>query len=121
MTMSDIVTLGGDIGLSARAATIETIFHHMRVHAPDNREFQALIGRQREFDYSGGWSFDSLSFDSLLILQEVIERMASDLPAAAKAGNWTEAWKPVFYADFNRFQQKLVERIAQLSPEKSAM
>jgi hypothetical protein len=112
--MSDVVSFGNNIFFPARAATVDTIFAYLRQHAPDHPEFQQLLDRAKEFDYVGGWSFESLSADALRILQRMVDDMAADLPAAAAAGRWNDEWKPVFYADVERFRSKLEERIRQL-------
>ena len=112
--MSDVVSFSKDISFPARAATIETIFDYLREHTPDHPEFQALVAQQEYFDRIGGWFFDDLSPDAFRLLKQLMDQMAEDLPAVAARANWTEERKPVFYADIERFQSKLAERIAQL-------
>jgi hypothetical protein len=110
--MSDSVWFGGDTRMSALAATLETIFNHVRKYAVDNPELMGLVAREEEFDAMGGWPFDTLSLSALERLQNVLERLDADLPDSIS--NWKVEWRPVFYKDFEEFKQKLGERTAQL-------
>jgi hypothetical protein len=111
--MSDVVSFSKDIVFPARAATLETIFDHLREHAPDHPEFQSLVAQQEYFDRIGGWFFDDLSPDALRLLAHLIDQMAEDLPAAAARANWNDPRKPLFYTDIERFRSKLADRLAQ--------
>ncbi|MDB5321716.1 MAG: hypothetical protein JWN40_3347 [Phycisphaerales bacterium] len=108
--MSDSVNFGGDIVTFARAATIEILFEHLRKRVPENRELQVLLVREREFDAIGGWFFDTLSLDALLIVQQALQALAFAPDAAA---HWNEDRRPMFYADIERLGQQLAERITQ--------
>ena len=43
--MSDMVSLSENLVFPARAATIETIFDHLREQVPDHPEFQTLLAQ----------------------------------------------------------------------------
>ena len=109
--MSDSVTFSEEIFFPAQGATMETIFSHIRKEFPGHPEFVALLARETEFDAIGGWFFDELSRDALLLLQQTTDRMVADLPAAA--AHWNPDRRPLFYSDIERFRSKLAERISQ--------
>lgn len=115
--MSDVVTFSKNISFSVREATLRTIFNYLREHAPDHSEFRALVDQQEYFDRIGGWFFDDLSPNALRLLEQLMDKMAEDLPAAA--AHWNEGRKPIFYADIERFRSKLAERIAQIDSHKT--
>ena len=107
--MSDTVHFGCEIGTFARAATVETIIAYLRKHAPDHSEFSKLVAREKEFERIGGWFFDDLSVEALKLLRRLTDQLAADPEAAA---HWTPERRPVFYADLDRFRQKLAERLS---------
>ena len=109
--MSDGVMFGGDYSTMARAATVERIFEAIAQEAPDDADLMSVVARRQEFDYQGGWSFETLSFGSLQKLERIVYGLTRDPDAPAK---WREDWKRVFWMDLGRIQAMLKLRIRQL-------
>jgi hypothetical protein len=111
--MADVITFGNGVEMFGPAALPRAIFRHVRLLAADDPGLMSLVAQEELFDAQGGWFFDSLSLSSLRRLQDVINRINTDLPNAIS--DWTEQYRPRFYEVFDEFKRKLAERIEQLT------